>query len=134
MYLLHVNILAVIVSAVACMLIGTAWYSNMLFAKQWMASLDKKMDEFKSNSMVYAIVFGCFLLMSFVFGKILYYTRVTDVMGSVELAFMIWVGIVLTTIGVNYLFEGKNQKLYLINIFYHLANLLAISVIMGLWK
>lgn len=134
MDLFHVNILAVILATLLCMGIGALWYSNTLFAKAWMAGIGKRMEDLKPNPMNYGFVALAFLIMSFFFGKILYYMRTTDLTGSIELALMLWVGIVATTTGINYLFEGRPKKLFFINTGYFLIDLLVMSIVLGLWK
>ncbi len=134
MQLFHVNILAVILSSILCMVIGSIWYSKSLFSRQWSEALGRKMEDFKPVYSIYAFVFLLFLLEAFIFGKISYYARITDVFGSVQLALLIWVGFVAALTGINFIFEKRSRKLYFITAGYHLANIIAISVIMGAWK
>src|SRR4029077_9586655 len=45
MHLHHVNLLAVLVAAIATMLVGFIWYSPILFAKPWMREMGYDPDD-----------------------------------------------------------------------------------------
>ena len=47
--------------------------------------------------------------------------------------FLAWLGFVATTKAVSSLYEGRSRNLYLIDVGYHLVELLVMGVILALW-
>jgi p-aminobenzoyl-glutamate transporter AbgT len=83
MHVAGVNLLAVLVAAIATMVIGFLWYSPMLFARPWMVLMgynpdDKAaLDEMRKGAgKNYAIAFVLSLISAFVLGKIIQVTTV----------------------------------------------------------
>ena len=71
-----VNLLAVLLAAVAANLLGMLWYSPLLFGKKWMGLsglTDKKLQEAKKKGMAknYFIGFVSTLVMAFVLSVVL---------------------------------------------------------------
>src|SRR5439155_1112369 len=66
----NVNILAVIVAAVATFVLGAVWYSPVLFAKQWMQAhgyTPEQLEAMKRRGVAraYAVSALCYLVMAY---------------------------------------------------------------------
>jgi hypothetical protein len=135
-----INYLAVIVSAVAAMVLGSLWYGP-LFGKPWMAMMGitkesiaqgKKQDMAKSygfmalGSLVMAYVFAH----TFVFAT--NYTQTFGVAGGLTNAVWTWLGFIAPVTMGTVLWEGKPWKLWMLNSGYYLASLAVMGVIFGL--
>ncbi len=132
-----INYLAVIVSAVAAMGIGFAWYSKSLFGKRWMklvglseAELEKRKKEMGPK---YGLMAVSALVMAYVLTHIVYYTGATTISGGMQAGFWVWLGFVATTSLGDVIFVGRPRDLYLINVGYHLVTLLAMGSILAVW-
>lgn len=127
-----VNLLAVVVAALSGFLVGSIWYSPLLFAKPWMAANGfTKEDAMRGFNPVktYGITFACALIASYafaaVFGPDLYWKR-----GALYgfTAGLCWIGMALAT---NYLFERRSLKLWAINAGYHTVQFTLIGTVIG---
>jgi hypothetical protein len=141
MHFLGVNLLAVLVSALATMVVGFLWYSPMLFAKPWTVLMgydpnDKaKMAEMqKSAGPSYAMSLIASLLSAMVLGKIIQVAGAMTALDGMKIGLAVWVGFVTTVQLTNALFMRQRAKLYLINTGYQLVCYLAMGAILGAWR
>ena len=136
----EVNYLAVLAAAVASMAVGFAWYSPMLFGKQWIkltgrtnADLER---EKKEMSKTYGISFLLALVTAYVLSHVMFlsenffnYTRLSTGLTS---AFWMWLGFIMPVQVTEVLFGGKKWKLFGINTGYQLISLLAMGAVIGM--
>lgn len=120
-----VNLVAVVVAAVASMVVGMLWYGP-LFGKKWVELSGVRMSDIESKKSempkTYLIAFIGALVAAFVLAGFLKYAQaVTPVDGAVVGA-MAWLGFVATVSLGNVLWEGKPVSLYLLNNGYNLVN------------
>lgn len=132
-----VNYIAVVVTAIVSMVIGSLWYSPLLFGKLWMrlqGFSKKDIDKAKQKSMekLYFWAFIGALVTAGVFDYILNMLGSSVEMG-ITLSLLIWLGFVATTMLGTVLWEGKSFSLYALNVSYHLVNLVVMGVILGMW-
>jgi hypothetical protein len=97
---LHINILAVLVAAIATFAIGALWYSPFLFGKQWIAfngvTPDKIEAMRKGAAKAYGISFLCYLVLAAVFAILIRMVHLQTVVGGAKMGGMLWVGFVAT--------------------------------------
>ncbi len=131
-----INYLAVLVSGILSMIVGSLWYGP-LFGKAWMkeegfteADLTKDFNPAKT----YGLAFVGALVAIYVLARVMGYIGAATIVEGLRTAFLCWLGFVAATKMTNYLFERKTVKLFLINSIYHLVNLLIASVILSVWK
>ena len=96
MNLMGVNLLSVLVAAIATMVVGFLWYSPLLFARPWMVAMgydpnDKARMEAmqKSAGKSYAISFIAALVSAFVLGKIVEITTVNSALYGMKIGFAV---------------------------------------------
>jgi Protein of unknown function (DUF1761) len=135
-----INIWAVLVCAVACMVIGFLWYSPMLFANPWMRLMgydptDKaKMAELqKGAGKMYGLSFVASIVSALVLAKIIVLATVITIPYGMKIGFAVWLGFVTTVQLTGALFSKQPTKLYLINTGYQLACFLAMGAILAKW-
>lgn len=133
----EVNYLAVFVSAIVSMIIGSIWYGP-LFGKQWMSLMgftQKDIEKAKKKGMgkLYFAGFVSALVMAFVLAHFVG-VFATTVMEGIQTAFWIWIGFFATVMLGSVLWEGKSVKLYILNVAYYIVNLIIISTILVLWR
>ena len=130
-----INWPAILVSALAFFALGAVWYSA-LFGKAWMAAVGIPKERIEQSSAVRAFIGTgiAAIVMAYVMSYLLDYSNGHDVKGGLIAGFFTWLGFVGTTFTIQYLFERRNLKLWLINNGYHLVGLLLMGVIQGAWR
>ena len=140
MHFMDINLLSVLVAAIATMVLGFVWYSPLLFAKPWMVEMgynpeDKaKMEELRKGAgKSYGISFVASLVSAFVLAKIIDITTVDSALYGMKIGFAVWLGFVTTVQLTSKLFGNQSTKLYLINTGYQLVCYLAMGAILAVW-
>ena len=133
-----INYLAVFIAAVATMVLGSIWYSPMLFGKIFMKEC-KMSEKDKKNGMKgmtsnYIIMFGTALVTAYILAHFVDYVEATSLSAALMLAFWIWLGFYATSELGSVLWEQKSMKYYAMNVGYHLVNLGIIATILTLWS
>src|SRR3989442_649584 len=93
----NVNVLAVIVAAVATFILGAVWYSPVLFAKQWVQAhgyTPEQLEAMKKRGVAraYAVSALCYLVMAYALALLASYTQATSFVQGVWLGFLLWLG------------------------------------------
>jgi hypothetical protein len=126
-----VSWIAILLCGVATLLIGAMWYSPLLFARAWQRETGLSDDTLRSGSaplrfgltfvlsLVAASVFALFIGNAMTVGQA---TIAGAAAGST------WVA---ASFGINYLFEHRSLKLWLINGGYHVIQFTAFGAIIG---
>jgi hypothetical protein len=134
MHLHNVNLVAVAVCAVLIWLIGAVWYSQLLFARQWVAIVGRQMGEKPKG--VYrgmiASLFGDFLV-CFVVAYILRWSHADDWKDGLHIVILLWIAFVVAPLYPQSVYEGRPLRYFLINSGYWLVSLLAVSAILASW-
>lgn len=133
--MIDVNLLAVLIAAVAAMAIGFVWYSPKLgFGKMWMAlngmSPDTPAPEGQSKLMVAGLLAQ--VVMAYVLAHFIALTGATDLGNATELAFWVWLGFVATIQLGSVLWDQKPVKLWILNSAYWLVTLVVMAGILVL--
>lgn len=136
--LANINILAVIITALLPMVLGSLWYSPLLFGKTWMAmmGITKKNINKKSNSMTnsYVIALIGALVTSYVLAHFVDYLGANTFGLGMQTGFWVWLGFVATSMLGTVIWEGKPWKLYLINAGYYFISLPLMGGILAVWN
>ena len=129
-----INYLAVLIAAVASMVIGSIWYSPILFAKPWAKDMGftKKDEEIMKarGAWPWLLMFACSLLTAYVLAR---FTYGMPLRSALEFAGWLWLGFTLTReLGV--ISWGKaTVRLCLINSGYWLLTFGVMSWILVAW-
>lgn len=128
-----INYLAVLAAAVSAFVLGGLWYSPALFHKPWLAASGLSPEQAQSGhpAMIFGLSFVLALVAAFVFAMFLGPAPSLGLgLGAGFSAGLCWVA---TSFGINYLFERKSLKLWLINGGYHTVQFTLYGLILGLW-
>lgn len=144
--MIPVNYLAVFAAGVVGMVVGFSWYGP-LFGERWVKLMGWSAKEVKKgkekmgpSEMLKQMVIGTLtsLLMAYVLAMILILTSaVTGVVGiyaGLMVAFWSWLGFVVPVTLSTVLWEGRKVELWMLNAGYYLATLLAMGVVLSLWR
>jgi hypothetical protein len=136
----NVNILAVIVAAVATFILGAVWYSPILFARQWTQAhgyTPDKVEEIRKRGVTraYAVSVLCYFVTAYVFALLLgSYPQPTSLAQGLWLGFLTWLGFAATIGLVANMFSEKPIAVWVIDAGYQLAYLLLMGVILSVWR
>ena len=128
-----VNYLAVIAAAIATFVLGGLWYSPALFGKVWQREAGVTEEKMKTANMalIFGLTFVLSLIAAWVFALFLGPRPPMALgLGAGFSAGLCWVA---ASLGINYLFERKSLKLWLINGGYHTLQFTIIGLILALW-
>lgn len=128
----EVNYLAVFLAALSGFVVGGLWYSPLLFANAWMRESGLSEEQLKNANpaKTYGIAFVLCLLASYVFAFFL--GPDAGLHNGLLYGFSAGLFWVAGSFGVNYLFEQKSLKLWLINGGYHTIQFTLIGLILGM--
>ena len=131
------NLIAVLVSAVISMIVGSFWYS-VLFGKTWMklsGITEKQIKEAKKKGMTksYVIMFISLLVMFYILGIFIEYSGASTAVQGSMIGFLIWLGFLATTMLSSVLWDNKPVKLYWINTLHYLVVLVIAGAILAVW-
>lgn len=133
-----INYLAVLVAAIINMVIGAIWYSPSLFGKNWMEMAGIRPEDAQKRAAgarrAYSWTFVASLLMAYALARILWYAGPQSVIGGALIGLLAGLGFVATTVGANYLFEGRPCRLYAINTGYPLVSLIVMGALLAAWR
>lgn len=136
-----INILAVLVAAVAAFVIGFMWHGP-LFGRQWIRMMgipQSEVDAMQAKGMGPMIphmvaAFVQQIVVAFVVGIFIDALGIGDVKQALLFAALIWLGFIATTLLNGVLWEKRKLELYFFGITYHLVSLAVIALIMVLWR
>lgn len=129
----EINVWAVLVAALSGFVLGGLWYSPLLFGKAWQREVGLSDEQLAKGSM--ALIFGTTFVLcvvaSAVFAMFLGPRPSLALgVGAGFAAGLCWVS---ASFGINYLFEHKSLKLFLINAGYHTLQFTLIGLVLALW-
>ena len=128
-----INLMAVLVAAASALVLGGLWYSPALFARAWMraAGLSEAQARSGSPAVILGGAFVLSLIAAFVFALFLGPAPTPAfALGAGSSAGLCWVA---ASLGINYLFERKPLKLFLINGGYFTLQFTLYGLVLGLW-
>jgi hypothetical protein len=129
----EINVWAVLAAGVSSMVLGGLWYSPVLFGKAWSAASGVTEAQQKSANMakVMGTAFALAVIGAAVFAMFLGPRPALGFATAAGLsAGLCWVA---GSFGINYLFEQRSMRLFLINGGYHTMQYTLIGAVLGLW-
>ncbi|MBX9709954.1 MAG: DUF1761 domain-containing protein [Xanthobacteraceae bacterium] len=131
-----VNIVAVIVAAVAAWFFGAAYYGPL--GKIWLEAQGKTAEEVKragksgvAKAAPFILSFLAEIVMAAMLAGLIIRTGPVTVSHGLKLAFAIWLGFLLTTMAVNYAFADRKPALTLIDAGHWLGVVLIMGAVIG---
>lgn len=134
-----INLLAVVLAAVSTMIVGSIWYGDIGFYKQWAKLANVKKDpNFTSKKM--ALLYGGAFLTSLVTAFVLAFFAgmASKVLGgsflesTVVVTVLAWLGFTAARIHMHDSFEGRPKQLTFLSLSHELVTVLVMALIIGL--
>lgn len=136
---MEINYLAILVSAILSLVIGSVWYGP-LFGKQFIHAMGmdawspEKQAQMKKKMITgYVGQFVASLVMFFVFAWYIGLSGHTGILGGINNAFWVWIGFVVP-LKLGDALWGGSMTLFWINIGNMLVTLLAVGALIGAWQ
>ncbi len=135
MHHLHINHLALLVSAIVQWLLGAIWYSPALFAKPWMTMVGIQPGAAKKSSMIVGMIasFIGSLVLSFVLAHFLLWAGATTLGWGALIGFIVWTGFIAAPLVAQYIYESRPFNLFAINTGYWLLALVISGGLLAVW-
>ena len=128
-----INWLAVLTAAISSFLLGGLWYSPALFQKAWQRGAgltDAQLEQGGNPGKIYGGAFMLSLVAAGTFAMFLGKLPVSTATAYGLCAGLFWVA---ASFGINYLFERRSLRLFLVNGGYHTLQFTLYGFILGLW-
>ena len=134
------NILVVAITALIPLIVGTLWYSRLIFGKKWRQyeGVTPEMEEhMKKRSIVKKIVVAyiTYFLIAYALAILVNYMVIAAIMPAIILAVVVWLGFMVPAAISDYLWSPhrKDWGLYHLHIGYFLVSTIIMSVVLALW-
>lgn len=130
--MVEVNYWAVLVAAVSAFVVGGIWYSSLLFGKAWMreSGMTDERAAQASPAKTFGLAFVLSLLAAWAFAMFLGDVGWQEGTLYGFMAGLFWVA---ASFGINYLFEQRSLRLWLINGGYHTVQFTLYGFVLGVW-
>ncbi len=132
---LDLHLYPILGAAASRMALGALWYSPVLFLKPWMKMTgigEQKMKQGMGGKIAADIVGS--LLMAFVMAHMVGWAGATEVLGGLAVGFLCWIGFAAVVSISTVTYEKRPFKLFALHNGYNLASLLAMGVILAVWR
>jgi Protein of unknown function (DUF1761) len=129
-----INYLAVIIATLAGFGLGAVWY--MVLGPVWLNAIGKTKeelakDEGPAKALPFIIALVALFVMALMLAGLMGHLGDVSVKGGAISGAFVWVGFVITTMGVNHAFSGAKPMLTLIDGGHWLAVLLVMGAVIG---
>jgi hypothetical protein len=129
---LNLSWLGILLASLSAFILGSLWYSPLLFSKRWMKENGFTDESLKDANMVKIFGLSFLLMVLAAFNLGLFLGKDPGVGFGAAAGFFAGLGWVFTFMGVIYLFERKSLALFLINGCYAVVSLTLMGVVIGL--
>jgi len=128
-----INYVAVIIATLAGFGLGAVWY--MVLGGTWLHALGKTKDQLRpegsSKILPFIIALVALFVMALMLAGLMGHLGDVTIRGGVISGMFVWVGFVITTMGVNHAFSGAKPMLTLIDGGHWLAVLVVMGAVIG---
>jgi len=132
---MSINYWAVLVAGAVYMILGSIWYSPVLFGKTWTKNIGKTKEQIKADfspfNLLWAFI-GSFIG-AYGIARIMLWSGGSTIADGIKISIVVGVCFVMVTMGINDMFEKRPCKLTMINILYHMVSFIIIGIIIGAW-
>ena len=129
-----INYVAVLVAALSGFGVGAIWYGP-LFGKQWSTVSGTHDPQQPSVNVpaVYLLTFVLSLIAAMILALVIHQMHATGAIAGARVAFLLWLGFILTVRVTEALFNGTDMRLVMIDAGYRLVWAVVMGVILAAW-
>lgn len=134
MNLMATNWLAVLCAAAAYWIIGAIWYMA-LFGKMWAAAIEQHGVKIESGGVAAKMIgnFLCNLIAAAIMARLIGRTGITELSYGLKLGAGVGLGFSATALTIQYLWESKPFKVWLIDASHHVVGCVVVGGILAVW-
>ncbi len=130
------NYLAILLAALAAVVVGSLWYSPLLFGKVWLRL--RHVDPSAMQGMSFpkrqmAVAFVAALVCAYVLALFVSALGISTVGSALRLGFFVWLGFYATTLVDPVLWEDRPWMLYTLNAGHRLISTLVMALVIGVF-
>lgn len=132
----EINLLAILCCAILLWILGAAWYSPALFAKEWMRLLEITREPGRRDGLLLGMTasfFGDFVI-SFILANIIVWAHIATFARGTVIGVLMWIGFIAAPNLPQGLYEKRPFKLFAINSGYWLLGLAIVGGILAVWR
>jgi hypothetical protein len=133
MHMHEIDWIAAIVAGVLGYFPGALWYSPLLFLKPWARELNVDLNAPRPKHAGAQIAIG---LIPSIAGALVFAGLVgirPDIYVALHVALALAGGVIATAFAIQYLYEGRGWRFWLINSGYHLLQYLIFALVLSFW-
>lgn len=132
----QVNYLAVLACTLAAMILGSLWYSPVLFGNGWMKAVGLKKEDINKSDSTKAMFISVILAFigALILAAFILMTGTTRIFMGVHIGFLVAIGFISPVLLMNTLYEKRSMKAWLINTFYQLLVFMINGAILTAWR
>ena len=127
----------VVVATVGSMILGSLWYSPLLFSGLWLRLIGKTSDEIREQGgMIKGIVTSTIggLITAYVLALVIKATGSTSLVDGLLVALWIWLGFVATSSVLAFVYQQRPIWLWMLENGNHLLSLAVMGIVIGAWQ
>jgi hypothetical protein len=134
----HINVWAVLVSALAFWGLGSLWYSPLLFSKRWQKEIGMSTEAMKNSNLplIFGLSFVAMLFMVWALNFVINSHKPEMISVGMGLHMGVFTGFFfcMMIMGVNYLYQRRSLVLWLIDGLYVIFGMGIAGMILGAWR
>ncbi len=136
----QVNMLAVLLAAVAAMLVGSVWYAKPVFGNVWgkLVGVDFGKQKGSDAAKAMVVAFVTALITAYILAHVTFlansFFHNSFMSDALQTAFWLWLGISATNVVMHDAFEKRPMKLTALTLGHNLLSLLAMGLVIGVLK
>jgi hypothetical protein len=131
----RMNYPAVVVAGIVYWLVQAAWYTAL--SAQWLAAIGKTKEQLGQGGdspVPYIVSLVCDIVLAYAIAWVVSRGSERSAARGVSVAALLWLGLVVTTMETNYIFERRPATLLAINGGSSLIGMLIMGAIVGGWR
>ena len=130
-----INHIAVWLAIVLQVGLSALWYSPLVFGEQWLSALGMTMADLDLGDYVpYLIAVGGTVLLTYFLAWLVVRLEATYPSEAVQIAFLLWLCVVVTEHATHYTFQGVDYRVLLIDTGKTLVGLLIAALLLVSWR
>lgn len=129
----EVDLSAVLAASIVCMVIGSLWYSPILFGTSWMNLVGMTKDQCQNPTHAFALCFVVVLVSTFVLALLLALLVPLGLEDGLLFGGLLWAGVAAPVHLAPVIWQGKDTKLFWIASSEHLFCILVSTAILMAW-
>ena len=140
-----INWLAVFVAAIVMFILGGLWYSPFLFAKRWIALMNRTEEQMRADMaaanmpVMYISAFVCAFVTAVVMGHFIAHLAELNVVvpsaaHGALFGFVCWLGFAAPTSYATAIFSSTAKQKWVIDTGYNLVSFVLAGIILAVWR